>query len=414
MTNEHNQKRSRRFWVIVALAIAAIALLGAFGSMKRGVVPIRAERVVRGPISSAISTNGKIEPLDNFEAHAPAPVLVKNIYVKEGDHVNPGQLLVRLDDVEVRAQVAKAQAQLKAAEADVAAVKSGGTREEVLTNQSQLIKARDDFQAAQRNLDAMKRLQQKGAASSEEVQAAQNKLNAAQAELDLLTSKKTGRYSPPEVSRAQAQASEARAALAAAQELLRNANIRSPREGIVYSLPVREGQFIPAGQLVVAVADLSTVRLRAFVDEPEIGGLRQGQDVEVTWDALPNRTWHGELTQLPTTISTLGSRNVGEITCRVDNPDHKLLPNTNVSVRIITANAEDALTVPREAIHQDESGRFVYQVVNDKLKRTPVQTGISTLTRIQVTQGLSDNSVVALGTLSSQQLRDGLSVRIAS
>lgn len=413
MAKENNSGR-RRLWLIVAGILAAVVLLAAFMNMRKSVVPVRAESVVRGPITSAISTNGKIEPLDSFEAHAPAAITVQKILVKEGDKVKAGQLLVQLENGEARSQAAKARAQLKGAEADLNAVQSGGTHEEVLTNQSQLVKAQAERDAAQRNLEAMQRLQQKGAASPEEVQAAQNRLKAAQADLKLLNQKRTSRYSPQEVARVQAQASEARAALQASDELLRQTEIRAPREGMVYNLPVHEGQFVNAGDLIVAVANLSQVQVRAFVDEPDIGRLHQGQQVDITWDAVPGRTWQGTLTRVPTTITTLGSRNVGQITCTVDNSDHKLLPNVNVSVTVITARDQNALTVPREAIHQDASGRFVYQVVNDELKRTPVETSISNLTRIAVSKGLSDNAVVALQTVSSQQLRDGLPVRVVS
>ena len=87
-----------------------------------------------------------------------------------------GELLVQLDSAGARAETAKAQAQLKAAEADLAAAKSGGTHEELLNIQSQIVKARAERDVAKRNLDVLRSLQHKGAASAEEVQAAQNRL----------------------------------------------------------------------------------------------------------------------------------------------------------------------------------------------------------------------------------------------
>jgi len=414
MAKENTQDR-KRLWLIVTAVVVAVVLLAAFMSLRRSDVLVRVEPAVRGTISSAISTNGKIEPIDDFEAHAPAPTTVRNVFVKDGDHVNAGQLLVQLDDVGARAQAAKAEAQVKAAEAELAAVKAGGTREEVFTNESQIVKAQTELETARRNLEALQRLQQKGAASPEEVQAAQNRANAAQADLNVLNQKRTARFSSQDVARAQSQVSEARAALAAAQELVREIDIHAPREGMVYNVPVHEGQFLATGDLIVAVANLSTVQVRAFVDEPDIGRLHRGQTVLVTWDAIPGRTWQGTLTRLPTTVATLGSRNIGQITCTVNNEDRKLLPNVNVSVTVVTAQDENAISVPREAIHQDASGRFVYQVVDGHLKRTPVQTSVSNLTRIAVSKGLSDNAVVALGTVNSQQqLRDGLPVRLVS
>ncbi len=219
MTNGDNSKNRKRLALIVGGIILAVVLLAAFISMRHAAVAIRVAVVTRGPLASVISTNGKIEPLDNFEAHAPAPTTVKKIWVNPGDRVRPGQLLVELDDGDARAEAAKAQAQLRAAEAELAAVKSGGTQEEVLTNQAQLAKARAEQGAAKRNLDVVRALQQRGAASAEEAQAAQNRLNAAEADVRLFSQKKTNRFSSADISKVEAEASQAKATFDAAQEL---------------------------------------------------------------------------------------------------------------------------------------------------------------------------------------------------
>ena len=194
--------------------------------------------------------------------------------------------------------------------------------------------------------EAMQRLLQTGAASQAEVDTAQNQFQIAEANVQLLQQKLSGRYSQQEVGHVEAQQAEARASLAAAQELLKNSNIVAPRAGMVYSLPVRQGAFVNPGDLLVQVADLHKVRVRAFVDEPEIGKLRKGQLVEVTWDAIPGRVWQGTLETLPTTVVQRGTRMVGEVTCVVENSDLKLLPNTNISVAVVIARQQNALTVP--------------------------------------------------------------------
>jgi HlyD family secretion protein len=164
--------------------------------------------------------------------------------------------------------------------------------------------------------------------------------------------------------------------------------------------------------LLVQVADLSKVQLRAFVDEPDIGRLQPGQTVAVTWDALPGQGWYGKVTRVPTTVVTLGTRNVGQFTCTVDNPAEKLLPNVNVNITIVTAKHDNALTVPREAIRQDDGKRFVYQIVDGDVKRRDVQTSLSNLTRMEITQGLPDGAVVALNADNQQALKPGMSVRV--
>ena len=127
---------------------------------------MRVAKAQRGPIRSLVSTNGKVEPLRNFEAHAPIATTVKRLLVKEGDRVKRGQLLVQLDDADIRAKAASAQAQIRAAQADQSALKTGGTQEEVITLNSQLVKARSARETAQRNVQALRRLQQQGAASA--------------------------------------------------------------------------------------------------------------------------------------------------------------------------------------------------------------------------------------------------------
>src|SRR3954462_5991191 len=127
-------------WKVVGTVLAAALLLVAFVSRGND-VPVRAEKAVREPIVNTISTNGKVEPVDNFEAHAPAPTTVKRLFVHEGDHVKAGQKILQLDDANARADAARALAQLRAAEADLAALKTGGTHEEVLNRQADLVKA---------------------------------------------------------------------------------------------------------------------------------------------------------------------------------------------------------------------------------------------------------------------------------
>lgn len=412
--NGHRSTNGKRTWLIVIGLILAVVVLAAFVSLHHSQVAIRVGRAERGTITASIATNGRIEALNNFQAYAPMATTVKRIYVHPGEWVKPGEMLIQLEDASARLQAAQAEAQLKGAEADLNAVQGGGTQEEILTTRNALVKAQADRAAAQRNLQAMQKLVRNGAASEGEVDAAAARLQVADADVHLLEQKLKDRYSQQEIGHVKAQEAEARASWQAAQDVLKNANVVAPREGMVYSLPVREGAFVNPGELLLQVADLHKVRVRAFVDEPEIGKLRPGQEVEVTWDALPGRVWQGTLENLPTTVVQHGTRMVGEVTCVVANNDLKLLPNTNVSVAVITARRENALTVPREAMHQDARGLYVFQVVNGELRRRDVTTSVSNLTRVEVTSGLSDNAMLALGALNMQSLKGGMAVKPAN
>ncbi|HEV3039868.1 MAG TPA: efflux RND transporter periplasmic adaptor subunit [Candidatus Angelobacter sp.] len=403
----------RRNRLVLGAAIAiAVLLVFSSGMMRKGIVPVRAETVVRQPIASVISTNGKVEPVKNFEAHAPAPASVKRVLVKPGDQVKAGQLLVELDDAEARSSAARSLAQLRAAEADLHAVQSGGTQEEVLTTRSELSKAQAERDVAQRNLQTVQRLQQNGAAAPAEVDEARQRLARAESEIQLLQSKLSKRFSNPEIEKVQAKVTEAHAAYAAAQDLLRNSIIHAPFAGTVYQLPVKAGSYVNAGELLVQVANLDTMQVRAFVDEPEIGRLARNQKVEITWDAVPGRMWEGTLTQTPTVVTNLGTRTVGEITSQLANTDRTLLPNVNVNVTIVTARHDNALTVSREAVHDLDGKRIVYEIVNNKIRPIEVKTGISGLTRVEVLSGVTEGTRIAPGSTNAQPLRNGTEVKV--
>jgi HlyD family secretion protein len=366
---------------------------------------------VQSSIRSLVSTNGKIEPVNNFEAHAPAATSIRRVFVKEGDSVKKGQLLLVLDDADARAQAARAQTQLKTAQASLSAAERGGTQEEVLDLEAQLVKARNDRDSAQHNLDALKKLEPQGAASAGEVRVAENALASAEAQLNFLQQKQTKRYSNAELARVDAQRTEAQATYDAAQDVLAKSNVRAPFDGIVYSLPAKQGGFVAAGDLLLQLADLRKVIVRAFVDEPDVGRLVPGDAIDVTWDAVPGRVWHAILTAVPSTVRLHGSRNVGETTSVADNADLKLLPNINVGVTIVIAEHDNVLVLPREAVRMDDSKPYVLQVNGHELKRRDVETSLSNLTAVEIKRGLSAKDVVAISSWNGKPIGDGTQVK---
>jgi HlyD family secretion protein len=409
-STDNSNKASRRRWIWLVLALLAMALL--YSYFHNSPLRVRATTVQRGPIRSVVSTNGKIEPIHNFEAPAPVSTTVKRLLVKEGDHVRKGQLLLQLDDDDIRTQAARAQVQVKSAQAQEAALKNSGTQEEVLTLNAELAKDRSARDTAQHRLEALRRLEKEGAASPGEVRAAEDALQSAQADLTLAEQKKHDRYSQPEIAKFQAQASEAQAAYDAAEDALHKSSVRAPFDGIVYSLPVKQGAFVQAGELLLQEADLSHVLVRAFVDEPDIGRLQLGQNVEVTWDALSGRTWTGTVSTVPSTVKPRGNRNIGEATCTIDNHDLRLLPNVNVGITIVIAQHENVLTLERDAVHSDDSKPYVFRIVGDRLKQQPVTISLQNLTRVEITSGLDEGATVALSTEDAKPLFEGATVKV--
>ena len=404
-------RRPQRWWITALAILAAVIVLGAFVSHRDNPVPVRTAAVELTTIRSLVSTNGKIEPVNNFEAHAPVSTNVQHVFVKEGDSVKKGRLLLVLDDAGARAQAARAQTQLRAAQADLSAAERGGSQEEVLSLEAQLVKAGTDRDSAQHNLVALKKLEQQGAASAGEVREAENALARADAQLTFLRQKQTKRYSNAELARVEAQQAEARATYDAAEDVLAKSNVRAPFDGIVYSLPVKQGGYVTTGELLLQMADLRKVMVRALVDEPDVARLALGDPIEITWDAVPGRVWRTTVTNIPSTVKLHGARNVGETTSIVDNKDLKLLPNINVGVTIVTAEHDNVLVVPREALRMDDSKAYVLLVSGHELKRRDVETSLFNLTQVEVTRGLSAKDVVAIGSWNGKPIGERTQVK---
>src|ERR1017187_10989939 len=121
LNGNSSARQPRRWWVTALAILGAVIVLAAFVSRRDDGVPVRTAVVEQSDIRALVSTNGKIEPVNNFEAHAPISTSVRRVYVKEGDSVKKGELLVVLDDAEARAQAPRAPTQLRAAQADLSA-----------------------------------------------------------------------------------------------------------------------------------------------------------------------------------------------------------------------------------------------------------------------------------------------------
>jgi len=378
----------------------------------RDLVGVRIAVVDHQNIVSSVSNLGKVEPIDQFPAYALAPGVVSKVYVDVGQKVKEGQLLLKMDDADSIAKIATANAAVHSAEATLHDIDQGGSQDERIGFSGDLSRAQQQQQQASKDLAALQALQQKGAASASEVASAEQRLLTAESSVKGVQTRSTQRYSATDRSRVQAQLADARATLAAAQAAYANDNIRAPFAGTVYSIPVSNYDFVPAGENLLDMADLNKIQVRAYFDEPEIGKLAAGQAVKITWDAKPAQTWHGHISRAPTTVITYGTRNVGECIITVDDARGDLLPNTNVIVTVTISQRFNVLSVPREALHT-EGGDFVFRVVNNRLVRTPVQVGVGVnLTRVEILSGLTEKDTVALSAVNNRELTNGLPVKI--
>jgi HlyD family secretion protein len=409
MAQENKQMAWR--WIWAGAAIVLIVIFFAVRSLTRERLQVRAAEVTRQDLVSVLSTNGRVEPQENHEIHSPLAATVRAVYVQPGDQVTAGKVLAALNDTEARARVATAESGVKSAQASLEAATHNGTLEQRQASAADISRAQLDHDQAARDLDALIKLNATGAASASEVSAAKQRLAGATATLDAAENSARSRYSPAEVARAQAALSGAEADLAAARDVEERATVRAPIAGTVYSMDIQPTSYVDNGKLIIQIADLKRMRVRAFFDEPDLGKIAVGQHVVVTWEARPGHTWEGHIERVPSTVTTYTTRNVGEVLIALDNSDGELLPDTNVRVTVTTSSQANMLNIPREALHMENGQHFVYRIVNNELKRTPVTTGTFTTTQVAILGGLNPGDWVATGTISGQPLQQGVAVK---
>jgi HlyD family secretion protein len=411
---EERRKRISSGALWIAAAIALVLIFFGVRRMTREKLPLRvAETQVQDLIKES-STNGRVEPQQIFEAHAPEATIVKDVYVHVGEQVRPGQLLVALDDTGARSRLAAATAALRAAEAGYQGVAAGGTHQEQLALSSSLAKATIDRDQAAKDLDVIQKLAAKGAASPSEVAQAQLRQEVANASLHSLEEQKAKPFATVDLTRAQSSVAEAEAARAAAALVIAQSNVRAPFAGTVFSLPATRYGYVEPGAEIVQSANLSKLQVRAYFDEPDLGALQVNDPVSIVWDAKPDLKFHGRITRLPSTVITYGTRNVGEVLVSVEDSNGVLLPNTNVVVTVITHEVHDALTVPREALHIEGGRDYVYVVTGGTLHRVAVTVGAINLTMVQILSGIKEHTVVALGTTNGAPISEGVPIRIVN
>jgi len=395
---------------IVLFALAPLAVLAFWGYTKKSEPPEAPfAKVRRETLISNLITNGKVEPLRFALVRADLAGLVIELPVKEGETIAQGTELARLKVPDLDAQLAAAQSRLEQAKAALDNIERGGRKAELVEIDGSIAQAKLDRDEAQRDYNALDRLQKKQAATQQEVNAAQDKLRKADLAIDSLERKRSALITSSDKSVAEARLHEAEADVRLAQRRIADAIVRTPMAGTVYNLPVRMGTYLNVGDLVAGVGVLDRLRVRVYVDEPELGRVSVGFPVNITWDALPGRGWPGVVEQLPTEIHPLGTRQVGEVLCTIENPQHVLVPGTNVNVEIRSRVVQNALTIPKEALRRDTSGAGVFVLEGDTIRWRQIKTGTSSISRVQVAEGLAEGDAVVLPT--DFALHDGEKVR---
>ncbi|MEQ1472857.1 MAG: efflux RND transporter periplasmic adaptor subunit [Candidatus Acidiferrum sp.] len=417
---DQRKVRDRILLLLALAAVVAYALVRL--SAREPVVKIAAVTPVRDNLVSSISSNGKVEPISPFVVRAPLDTFVGKVHGVEGQAVKKGQLLLELNVKDASAQLSDAQARLLRAQEELRAAQGGGKPDDAARVVGDLARAQGERDRLQKNHEALERLIAKQAATRDELAINDLALTNAQAEVKRLSAARQefDRGVKLDAGRTSLQVQQAQSEIAALRSKVSTARITAPADGTLYSLPVKAGDYVKTGDLLAEMADLHRVRVRAFIDEPELGALEPGEPVKISWDALPNRTWTGKTEIIPKQVVARGTRSVGELLCAVDNKNLELLPNINVNVSIHSSERTNVLTVPRAAVDAEGGHRYVFVVGKtglsvggkSRLERREIHVGIADSTSFEVVSGLQEKEMVALP--GDAVLHDGMAVKIVN
>lgn len=404
----NNTRKGRWVGGAIVAGLIVVALVGLSGRRQVPQVPVA--MIERENLTATITSNGKVEPINAFVNRAQFATFVTKVFAIEGQAVRRGQSMLTLESADIQSKLAQARSDLLTAQADLRNARAGGPPDELAQIQGDLQKAQAEVTNLEHKQEALQQLLPQHAATQDEL--AQNQLALARARANLQTAQQKkddlGRRAALDTDRAGLRVQQLSDEIRSLEEKVRSAFVTASANGTLYSLPVHVGDYVSVGQVLAEMADLSRVRVRAFVDEPDLGWLEPNQSVQITWDGMAGRIWAGRTEQVPKQVIALGTRSVGVVFCSVDNAKLELLPNVNVEVRIVVRERPGVLVVPRAAVRTDGPHHFVFALDGDRVRRREILVGIASSSRYEVLSGLIEGDRVVLP--GDLDLRDGMEV----
>ena len=396
----------------VAVVIAGLVVISAGARRDRGAA-VRFEKVGHRDLVAAVAASGKIQPKKKVDISADITGRITRIAVREGDLVTKGQFLLQIDPTIYQANLQQAEATLASSQA--AAVQAKANRDQ-----------------AERALKRTKELrnQNPNLISPEQLEQAQTAFEVADANLTA----------------AQHQVDQARAAVQSARDNLRKTTLVAPMSGRVTRLPVEEGEVaVPSTfskdiGLLMTISDLSVIQAKVKVDETDVVRLHLGDSVEVSIDAFPDTTFLGRVTKVSnssvrdaTATSGQNDRAVDyDVEVTLDKPPTDIRPDLSATARIVTDTRREALSIPiialtvREHKPVSTEARPVDTSTARKKKETegvfvvekgvatfrPVKVGIAGDEYFEVLDGLKESETIVAGPYQAiRDLKDGARVR---
>lgn len=343
-------------------------------------IPVEAAAARRAPLRVEVNTNGTIEPLPEAELRVHARLEGRVLEIPEpGTRVEAGDVILKIDEAPVAAALASAESERLQAEESLSA-------------------ARRTFELVKRRAATNAELYEKGALTPQRHAESQAELAEAAERLANLE-----REVPLRIASLDLRIKEL-------GEQLVGASVTAPFSGTVYRTELKKGQIARVGEPVLWLADLSRLRVRANVDQVDLGRVAPGQRMHITSNAWPHRSWTAIVSELVPHVVVKQNRSVSEGLALVDPPTDGLVPGMTVDVDIVVDEVDEALQVPAAAVFSEDGAPFVYVVAGGRAHRTPVELGRSSVQAVEIVGGLDADDTVVL--TSPNGMRDGSRVDV--
>lgn len=359
-------------WLLIGLAVMAAAL---FFIMSSG-TSYPGYRIEKRPLVQMVVSTGKITSLVRVMAGSEMTGIIAERLVKEGDQVKHGDILYRLKNDDLEAEVKRAEAAVD----EIISFRLPNARLEVDNAESQL-------EEAQRKLTRQKQLLKKAYVPQEStedfelsVKLAKIRLKAAKLQLNSLLP-------------GGAEARLANEQLAVAKAQREKKIIRSFVDGKVLTRDADIGDVITPGKVLMTLAENNHIEVLTPIDERNLSLLKEGQEAQIIADAFPNQPFPATIYFIAPNVDP--QRGTVDVRLKIKHIPTFIRQDMTVSVNIITAKRENTLLIPNDALKQLSSGEAELLVVRQgKAQRLRVKTGIRGISATEVLSGLSEGDLV--------------------
>jgi HlyD family secretion protein len=446
---------ARKIIIIVVAIILAGAIVGfSVNQTQKNVIAVQTGKVIRQDISSSVSASGEIKPKTYVNVGANAIGRITKLAVNEGDKIKKGQMLAQLENVQASADVAAMRAQIESNRTDSQAAAAA-----LVTAQAQLNSSKADAVRTKQDYDRAESLYKDRliAKADYDIKKAAYEVAAALVAQDEAKVKQA----KAQLDSADGHITQSRAQLTHATDVLSKTVYTAPFDGVVTYVPVREGETVvlgiqnTPGSTLMTLADMSVITAEVHVDETDIINVKLGQPAEVTVDAMPGKTFKGEVTQigdnaivrssgLATSQSTSSNQEAKDfkVVVTLKDPSDNMRPGLSATAKITTGTSSNALTIPIQALtirdksdleqqnkktpkaqpdaapaaaaaKKKEEVQGVFVVNNKKVEFRQVETGIAGATDIEIKKGLQDGDEIITGSYKVlRTLRNGSGIKV--